>query len=73
MKIKAALLILVFGYVIEFIGAWMKVTHQEFADIALGISALLKVTGLLLLTFFLLAHPKVKAFLNYDNFEDSFK
>jgi len=73
MKIKTGLLILIVGYVIDFIGAWMKVTHQQFADMALGIAVLLKVTGLLLFTFFLLAHPKVKAFLNYDKFDDSFK
>lgn len=73
MKIKAALLILVFGFVIEFIGAWMKVTHQALADITLTASAFLKVIGLLSFTFLLLAHPKVKEFLNYDKFNDSFK
>ena len=73
MKIKAALLILVFGYVIEFFGAWMKYTHQAAADVTLTISLFLKVIGLLLFTFFMLAHPKVKAFLHYDKFDDSFK
>lgn len=73
MKIKFGILILVFGYVLEFIGAWLKITHQPFADLTLAIAALLKVIGLLLFTFTLLAHPKVKEFLKYDEFSDSFK
>jgi hypothetical protein len=73
MKIKVSLLILIFGYVMDFIGAWMKITHQALADEILTLSALLKIIGMLLFTFFLLAHPKVKEFLNYDKFQDSFK
>lgn len=73
MKIKVALLILILGYALDFIGAWMKITHQAFADLTLTVSAFSKVTGLLLFTFLLLAHPKVKEFLNYDKQEDSFK
>lgn len=64
---------LTIGYAIEFIGAWMKITHQAPADLTLTLSAFLKVIGLLLFTFFMLAHPKVKAFLNYNKFDDSFK
>ena len=56
-----------------FIGAWMKVTHQLFADFVLGLSALLKLLGVLLLAIFLFRHPKVKKFLRYDEHEDSFK
>jgi hypothetical protein len=73
MKLKIAILILVFGYVLEFIGAWFKITHQAPADLTLAASAFFKVTGLLLFTFLLLAHPRVKAFLEYDKFRDSFK
>jgi hypothetical protein len=73
MRIKYGLLLLVFGYIIEFVGAWMKITHQTLADLTLTASAFLKVIGLLLFTFALLAHPKVKEFLEYDKFKDSFK
>ena len=73
MKIKSAILTLVFGYVLDFIGAWLKITHQPFADITLTIAAFLKVIGLLAFTFMLLAHPKIKEFLEYDKLKDSFK
>ncbi|WP_315823125.1 hypothetical protein [Paraflavitalea speifideaquila] len=73
MKIKLGLLILVFGYVLGFIGEWLKITHQAGADLVLTLTAFLKVAGLLLFTFTLLAHPKVIAFLNYHKQEDAFK
>ena len=73
MKIKFSILIFVFGYALDFMGIWLKIIHQPLADIILAIAALLKIIGLLLFTFFLLGHPKVKEFLAYDEFRDSFK
>lgn len=54
---------------------FLRYSFHEYKEIAitLTISAFLKVIGLLLFTFLLLAHPKVKEFLNYDKIEDSFK
>jgi len=73
MKIRSAIWLLVIGYSAEFIGAWMKITHQAFADFALTFSAIMKVIGLILLAVFFFRHPKVKAFLDYDQYSDSFK
>ena len=73
MKIKISLLILVMGYALDFIGAWMKITHQALADFVLMVAMIFKVIGLLLFVFLLLAHPRVKEFLNYDQYKDSFK
>jgi len=73
MRIKLSIWILVIGFMIGFIGAWMKITHQFFADFVLGLSALIKLLGLLFLAIFFLRHPKVKEFLNMDEYKDSFK
>jgi hypothetical protein len=73
MKIKLSIWILVVGFMIGFIGSWMKITHQFFADFVLGISALLKLLGLLLLAIFLFQHPKIKQFLSHDRYSDAFK
>jgi len=73
MKIKAAIWIFVLGYSLDFIGAWMKITHQLFADFALAVAAILKVIGLDLLAVFFFRHPKVKQFLEHDQYSDSFK
>jgi hypothetical protein len=73
MKIKTAIWIFVLGYSLDFIGAWMKITHQVFADFALGIAAILKIIGLVLLALFFFRHPKVKQFLEHDQYSDSFK
>ncbi len=73
MKIKSGLIILAIGLVIDFIGTWLKITHQTNGDLVLTIAALLKIIGLLLFIFSLFAHPKVKEFLEYDQYTDSFK
>jgi hypothetical protein len=73
MKIRSAIIILALGYVLGFIGAWFKITHQAPADLTLAVSAFLKAIGVILLTVFLLAHPKIKEFLDYDKYKDSFK
>lgn len=73
MKIKIALIMLAFGYVLDFVGAWMKITHQAPADFTLTIAMFLKALGVLLFVFFILSHPKVKEFLEYDKYKDSFK
>ncbi|MBC7851432.1 MAG: hypothetical protein H7Y31_16940 [Chitinophagaceae bacterium] len=70
MKIKACIWLFVFGFVIDFVGAWMKVTHQPLGDVTIAIAVLFKTVGILGLTVFLLAHPKVKAFLAYKPFDD---
>lgn len=73
MKIKLSIWVFVFGFIVDFIGVWMKITHQAFGDLVLAFASVLKIIGLLLLTTFLLGHPQVKEFLNYDKFKDSFK
>ena len=73
MKIKSSIWIIAFAYIVDFIGMWMKITHQAFADFFLTLATVLKVIGVLLFAIFFLRHPKVKEFLEYDQYKDSFK
>ena len=56
MRIKLSIWILVIGFMFGFVGAWMKITHQVFADLVLDFSALIKLLSLL----FLLIHVEVR-------------
>ena len=73
MKIRFSIVIIVIGYVLDFAGAWMKITHQAMADAVLTISMFTKSIGLILFVIFMLAHPKVKQFLNYREYDDAFR
>lgn len=73
MKLKLFTWIFVIGYVLDFIGSWMKLTHQALGDQALLLATLLKVCGLIGAVASLLSHPRVKEFLKYDQYNDSFK
>jgi hypothetical protein len=73
MKIKFTLFILVFGFVFDFIGSWLKITHHAHGDEMVLAAAIFKIVGLLAFTFLILGHPKVREFLNEDKFKDAFK
>ncbi len=73
MKIKASIWVFIVGYLLDFIGSWMKIMHQAGGDFALTLGALLKMVGLVLIAILLLRHPKVKSFLSEGEFGDSFK
>ncbi len=65
MKLKHALIIIVFGYCFDFIGALQKILHEANANNLLIIGAILKVSGILLLLYKILTHPKAKQFLDW--------
>ncbi|HEX8428048.1 GldL-related protein [Hymenobacter sp.] len=64
MKAKHALLLFVLGLCTNLVGALFKIQHWRGADILLIMGSLLEVMGILLFTYKLLTHPKVKEFLN---------
>lgn len=64
MKAKHALIILVIGYCLDFIGGLFKLEHWEYADQLLIVATVFKVIGALAFLAKLLTHPKVKDFLN---------
>jgi hypothetical protein len=64
MKAKHALVLLVLGYCLNFIGGLFKLEHWEYADEILIVATVCIIIGLILLLLKLLAHPKAKEFLN---------
>ncbi len=64
MKIKHALFALVLGNVLEFVGAFLKISHSEYAQLVLGLGLGLIVFGGIALLYKLAVHPKVRAFIN---------
>lgn len=73
MKIKTAIWILVAGFLLDFVGSFMKITHQALADETLLAGTVLKIGGGILAVWLLLRHPKVREFLDQDAYKDSFK
>lgn len=64
MKAKHAIILLIIGYCLDFIGGLFKILHRSEADTILIIAAILKVFGLLLFLYKIINHPKIKEFLN---------
>ncbi len=65
MKVKHALILLIAGFCIDFVGALFKIMHWLYADALFITGAILKVFGSLLLLYKLLTHPKIKEFVNW--------
>lgn len=65
MKTKHALFLLAMGFVIDFIGVFVKILHTQYADALMFLGMLLKVIGLLLFVYKLFTNPKAKEFLNW--------
>ena len=63
MKAKHALVLLVLGYCLDFIGGLFKILHRSEADTILIIGTVLKVLGALFLLYKIANYPKVKDFL----------
>ena len=64
MKLKYGLLILALGYCLEFVGAWMKITHWAYADDIFLLATLLKIGATVFVVIKLVSHPKLKEFMN---------
>ncbi len=65
MKLKHALILLVLGYCVNFVGALLKILHRENADTLFITATFLEILGMLLLLYKILTHPKVKEFLDW--------
>jgi len=64
MKIKHTLLLLLAGFCLEFLGAWLKIMHTKYADLTLMLSMVFKILGAILFCYKILVHPKLKQFMN---------
>ena len=64
MKAKHALVLLVFGYCLDFIGSLFKIMHRPGADNIFIAATILKILGALLLLYKITNYHKIKEFLN---------
>jgi hypothetical protein len=64
MKTKHNIILLVFGYCLDFPGGLFKIMHRLGADTILTVAAVMKIAGGLLFLHKLVTYPKWKDFLN---------
>jgi hypothetical protein len=64
MKTKHTIILLIFGYCLDFLGGLFKIMHQRGADMILTVAAILKICGALLFLYKLVTYPKWRDFLN---------
>jgi hypothetical protein len=64
MKAKHAVSLLLFGYCVDFIGAFLKILHTSNADLTLTVAAIFKVLGGLILIHKIITYPKFKDFMD---------
>ena len=65
MKVKHAIILLILGFCLDFIGAVMKILHWQGSDLMLIIALVIKVTGALVLLVKILTYERLKDFLNW--------
>jgi hypothetical protein len=64
MKAKHAIALLIFGYCLDFIATFFKITHRPGADTSFGLATILKVVGALILLYKITNYPKFKDFID---------
>ena len=64
MKAKHALVLIIIGYCLNFIGALLKIMHNQEADPILIASTVLSIAGTLLFLGKVIKYPSFKDFMN---------
>ena len=64
MKAKHALILLVFGFCLDFVASLFKIMHRPGADNFFIAATVLKISGALLLLYKITNYRKIKEFLN---------
>lgn len=65
MKTKYALVILIIGFAVGFVGALFKIMHWPLGNILLTTAIFLQIIGCLTFLYKLVTYPKIKDFLNW--------
>lgn len=65
MKVKHTIFLIAAGYILEVLGAFMKIMHRASADLVFACAAILIVAGIILLVYKLITYPKFKDFMNW--------
>ena len=61
MKAKHALVLIVIGYCLNFVGGLLKIMHTREADVVLVIAAIFLILGILLFFLKITKYPKFKS------------
>ncbi|NML20960.1 hypothetical protein HHL16_08750 [Pseudoflavitalea sp. G-6-1-2] len=64
MKAKHALFLLAIGFVLEFLGSWIRIMHWAKSDYWTIAGILLKIAGVVLLAYKIVTYPGWKNFWN---------
>lgn len=65
MQTKHAIVFILVGFCIDFVGVTLKLLHHSLADIVIIIAMVFKVIGTLVFLYKLLSYPKFKDFLDW--------
>jgi hypothetical protein len=65
MKTKHALLLIAFGFCLDFAGGLLKIMHHPRAELLFIMATILKVIGVLLFVYKLITYPRTKNFMNW--------
>lgn len=65
MKTKYAIIIFLIGFLINIVGAFLKITHWGGANLFFTIGSLIEIIGIIIFIYKLLTYPKFKDFLNW--------
>lgn len=60
MKLKHGIIFLAGGYILDFIGGWMKITHQLYANETIFVAAIFKSIGVVVIAIRILRNPRFK-------------
>lgn len=65
MKTKHTFLILIIGFLLNIIGAFLKIVHFPNANLFLTIGSIIEVIGVLCILYKLFTYPKFRDFMNW--------
>lgn len=65
MKVKHTIFLIAAGYILEVLGAFMKIMHRASADTVFVCSTILILAGIMLLAYKIITYPKFRDFMNW--------
>lgn len=65
MKTKHAILIFIIGFLVNIVGAFLKITHLLNPNLFLAFSSTIEIIGVLLILYKLFTYPKFRDLMNW--------
>ena len=64
MRLKHWIAVLVFGFMVGMVGAWMKILHQPFADLLITFSLVIKILAIVFIALKLIRSKRMRDLMN---------